>query len=121
MTKKELNTRIRLAAKAFATGSTADEIATLCNVSERTIYRWASTDTWTAELDKIGFTGNRKLRTNEFRKPIGEQYEQVKELYHDMTDVPEHKRLRILEEQTGIRYGRLAEWRRRWEGRHKQR
>lgn len=43
------------------------ELAEMLNISERTLYRWAKTQTWDQTLSSLNFTGTRTLRKQNAR------------------------------------------------------
>lgn len=43
------------------------KLAEMLKISERTLYRWAKTQTWDQTLSSLNFTGNRTLRKKKAR------------------------------------------------------
>ena len=97
-TRAEKAEQIKQAAFMFARVTRdADEIAAALRVSPRTVQRLMDLPEFHAELDRLGYQGERRFRKNQRAQRDAEriqkpEYKKVKELWEEMTDVPEHRR-----------------------------
>ena len=127
-TRAEKAEQIKQAAFMFARVTRdADEIAEALQVSSRTVQRLIHMPAFQAELDRLGYQGElrfrkaRRVKPSE-RAPRGperkqkEEYQQVRQLWHEMTDIPEHRRARIIADRKDITssYTTVRRWIRDW-------
>lgn len=124
-TRTEKAEQIKYAAFMFARVTRdADEIAAALKVSSRTVQRLMDLPEFHAELDRLGYQGERRFRkagraqrdAERTQKP---KYQKVKQLWHQMTDIPEHRRAKVIADREDINtpYNTVRRWIRDW--RHK--
>ena len=125
-TREEKAEQIRQAAFMFARVTRdANEIAAaLGGVSSRTVQRLMNNPAFHAELDRLGYRGERRFRKAQRAQRAAErkqkpEYQKVKRLWHNMTDIPEHRRAKVIADRDDITvsYGTVRRWIRDW--RHK--
>ena len=127
-TRAEKAEQIKQAAFMFARVTRdADEIAAALQVSSRTVQRLVHQPLFQAELDRLGYQGELRFRKKQRvqpseRAPRGakrqqkEEYQRVRQLWHEMTDMPEHGRARIIADREDISasYTTVRRWCRDW-------
>ena len=124
-TRAEKAEQIQQAAFMFARVSRdANEIAAALRVSSRTVQRLIHLPEFQAELDRLGYQGERRFRkahraqrdAERTQKP---EYKKVKQLWEEMTDIPEHRRAKVIADREDIKvpYDTIRRWIRDW--RHK--
>ena len=122
-TREEKAEQIRQAAFMFARVTRdVDEIAAaLGGVSSRTVQRLMNNPDFHAELDRLGYQGQRRFRkaARVKRQPERKQkpeYQKAKRLWHEMTDIPEHRRAKAIADRDDITVGAatVRRWIRDW-------
>ena len=127
-TRAEKAEQIQRAAFIFARVTRgAEEIADALRVSSRTVQRLIHLPAFQAELDRLGYQGERRFRKahraqGTERAPRGAErtqkpeYQKVKRLWHQMTDIPERHRARIIADRSDIKssYNTVRRWCRDW-------
>lgn len=116
-TRAEKAEQIKQAAFMFARVTRdANEIANALHVSNRTVQRLIHQPLFQAELERLGYQGELRFRKPQpqrqderKRKP---EYQKVKRLWHDMTDIPQHRRATIIANRPDIKASRSTI--RRW-------
>ena len=130
-TRAEKAEQIQRAAFIFARVTRgAEEIADALRVSSRTVQRLIHLPAFQAELDRLGYQGERRFRKAQRaqgteRAPRGAErtqkpeYQKVKRLWKQMTDIPERHRARIIADRSDIKssYNTVRRWCQDW--RHK--
>ena len=124
-TRAEKAEQIQQAAFMFARVTRdADEIATALGVSKRTVEHLIHLDAFHAELDRLGYQGERRFRKAQRAQRDDErtqkpEYQKVKQLWEEMTDIPEHGRAKVIADREDIKasYVTVLRWIRDW--RHK--
>lgn len=127
-TRAEKAEQIKQAAFLFARVTRdADEIAAALEVSARTVQRLVHMPAFQAEVKRLGYQGELRFRKKQRVKPSErtprgperqqkEEYQRVKQLWHGMTDIPEHRRARIIADREDIKssYNTVRRWCRDW-------
>ena len=127
-TRAEKTEQIKQAAFMFARVTRdADEIAAALEVSARTVQRLVHQPLFQAELARLGYEGEMRFRKRQRVKPAKRaprgperqqktEYQRVKQLWHGMTDIPEHRRARIIADREDINasYTTVRRWCRDW-------
>ena len=94
----------------------ADEIAKALQVTPRTVYRLLDRVDFNAELDTLGYDGERSFRIQPRgkgeRKP-SEKKQRARELW-DSLALPEHRRATAIAELTGIPTRTIRGWVKEW-------
>ena len=124
-TRAEKAEQIQRAAFIFARLTRdADEIANALQVSSRTVQRMIHLPAFQAELDRLGYQGERRFRKAQRAQRSAErkqkaEYQKVKRLWEQMSDIPEHGRAKVIADRPDINasYGTVRRWCRDW--RHK--
>ena len=124
-TRAEKAEQIQQAAFMFARVTRdAEEIATALGVSKRTVERMIHLPEFHAELDRLGYQGERRFRKAQRAQRDAErtqkpEYQKVKRLWVQMTDIPEHGRAKVIADREDIKasYVTVLRWIRDW--RHK--
>lgn len=124
-TRAEKAEQIKQAAFMFARVSRdANEIAAALRVSSRTVQRMIHLPAFQQELDRLGYQGVRCFRKSQRAQRNAErtqkpEYQKVKQLWHRMTDIPEHRRAKVIADREDIKtpYDTVRRWIRDW--RHK--
>ena len=124
-TRAEKAEQIKQAAFMFARVTRdANEIATALGVSKRTVERMIHLPEFQEELDRLGYQGERRFRKAQRAQRDDErtqkpEYQKVKQLWHQMTDIPEHGRAKVIADREDIKasYVTVLRWIRDW--RHK--
>ena len=124
-TRAEKAEQIQQAAFMFARVTRdAEEIAAALGVSKRTVERMIHLDAFHAELDRLGYQGERRFRKAQRAQRDDErtqkpEYQKVKRLWEQMTDIPEHGRAKVIADRPDIKasYVTVLRWIRDW--RHK--
>ena len=121
-TRAEKIEQIQRAAFMFARVSRdANEIAAALRVSSRTVQRMIHLPLFQEELDRLDYQGERRFRkshraqrsADRTRQP---EYQKVKQLWHQMTDIPERCRARVIADREDIKasYNTVRRWIRDW-------
>ena len=112
--------QVELAAFVFARITRdAETIATALDISVRTVQRLIHNDDFLAELDRWEYRGELNFQVKPLRdRRKSPDYEKAKQLWFEMTDIPEHKRARAIEKQVDTPYNTLRVWTRDWRGKH---
>ena len=121
-TRAEKAEQIKQAAFIFARLTRdADEIAAALQVSSRTVQRMIHLPAFQAELDRLGYQGERRFRKTERVQRSAErnqkpEYQKVKRLWEEMTDIPEHGRAKVIADREDINasYDAVRRWCRDW-------
>ena len=105
----------------------AEEIADALRVSSRTVQRMIHLPAFQEELDRLGYQGERRFgkahrAQGTERAPRGAErtqkpeYQKVKQLWQQMTDIPERGRARIIADRSDIKssYNTVRRWCRDW-------
>ena len=124
-TRAEKTEQIQRAAFMFARLTRdANEIAAALRVSSRSVQRMIHLPEFQAELDRLGYQGERRFRKSHRAQRSAErtrqpEYQKVKQLWHQMTDMPEHGRAKVIADREDIKasYKTVCRWIRDW--RHK--
>ena len=124
-TRAEKAEQIQQAAFMFARVTRdANEIATALGVSKRTVERMIHLPEFQEELDRLGYQGERRFRKAQRAQRDDErtqkpEYQKVKQLWEEMTDIPEHGRAKVIADRPDIKasYVTVLRWIRDW--RHK--
>ena len=108
--------QIELAAFVHFTRDAA-AIAKALDVRPRTVQRLIHDDRFHAELDRWGYEDERNFRTQQARdRRQNPDYEKVKRLWYEMSDIPEHRREREIAKQVDTDYHTLRVWIRDFKG-----
>ena len=91
----------------------ADEIADTIEVTPRTVYRLLDRDDFHAELDALGYTGERNFRTKPARSRHP-NHDRAKSLWDELNHLPRSKRGRAVAEQLNIPIEKVWNWMRNW-------
>ena len=124
-TRAEKAEQIQRAAFIFARLTRdAEEIADALRVSSRTVQRMIHLPAFQEALDQLGYQGERRFgkahraqrSAERTQKP---EYQKVKQLWEEMTDIPEHGRAKVIADREDINasYKTVCRWCRDW--RHK--
>ena len=121
-TRAEKAEQIQRAAFIFARLTRdVEEIAAALQVSSRTVQRMIHLAAFQAELDRLGYQGERRFRKAERSQRSAErerkaEYQKVKRLWEQMTDIPEHGRAKVIADRPDINasYGTVRRWCRDW-------
>ena len=124
-TRAEKAEQIKQAAFMFARVTRdAEEIAAALGVSKRTVERMIHLPEFQEELDRLGYQGERRFRKAQRAQRDDErtqkpEYQKVKQLWEQMTDIPEHGRAKVIADREDIKasYVTVLRWIRDW--RHK--
>ena len=124
-TRAEKAEQIQQAAFMFARVTRdANEIATALGVSKRTVERMIHLPEFQEELDRLGYQDERRFRKAQRAQRDDErtqkpEYQKVKQLWEEMTDIPEHGRAKVIADRPDIKasYVTVLRWIRDW--RHK--
>lgn len=94
----------------------ANEIGKALRVSPRTGQRLMEFPEFHAELDDLGYDGERNFKVKEGKREKGRtaEYKHAKRLWDEMTDVPEDKRLAVIRKQVKTLYHTLRVWTLEW-------
>ena len=127
-TREEKAEQIKQAAFMFARVTRdADEIAAALRVSSRTVQRLMDMPEFHEALDRLDYQGERRFRKTQraqqteraprgaerMRKP---EYQKVKRVWHQMIDIPEHRRAKAIADREDIKssYNTVRRWIRDW-------
>ena len=121
-TRAEKAEQIQQAAFMFARVTRdANEIATALGVSKRTVERMIHLPEFQEELDRLGYQGERRFRKAQRAQRDDErtqkpEYQKVKQLWEQMTDIPEHGRAKVIADRPDIKasYDTVRRWCRDW-------
>ena len=125
-TREEKAEQIKQAAFMFARVTRDDNAiaAALGGVSSRTVQRLMNNPDFHAELDRLGYQGERRFRKaaraqRQAERKQKPEYQKVKRLWEEMTDIPEHGRAKVIADRADITvsYKTVCRWCRDW--RHK--
>ena len=124
-TRAEKAEQIKQAAFMFARVTRdADEIAASLRISPRTVQRMIHLPAFQEELDRLGYQGERRFSKAQRAQRDDErtqkpEYQKVKRLWEQMTDIPEHGRAKVIADREDIKasYVTVLRWIRDW--RHK--
>ena len=93
-------------------------------ISPRTVERMIHLPAFQEELDRLGYQGERRFRKAQRAQRDDErtqkpEYQKVKQLWEEMTDIPEHGRAKVIADREDIKasYDTVRRWCRDW--RHK--
>ena len=116
--------KIQRAARYFATRSRdLQKIAKGFHVRENIVRKWAKTAEWTATLDAIGYTGDRrfaKKRTRDAARDAGALFTKARRVYRALLKAgePHHKLASLTAKRLGLTRRRVHEWAERYHWRH---
>ena len=116
--------KIQRAAEYFATRSRdLQKIAKRFHVRENTVRKWAKTAEWTATLDALGYTGDRrfaKLRTRDAARDAGALFTKARRVYRGFLKAgePHYKLASMTAKRLGLTRRRVYEWAERYHWRH---
>ena len=127
-TRAEKIEQIKQAAFMFARVTRdAEEIAAALEVSPRTVQRMIHHPLFQAEVKRLGYRGEMRFRKRQRVKPSErsprgperqqkEEYQRVRQLWHEMTDMPEHGRAKVIADREDISasYTTVRRWCRDW-------
>ena len=122
-TREEKAEQIKQAAFMFArlTRDVNEIAAAVGGVSSRTVQRLMHNPNFHAELDRLGYQGERRFQKASRAKRQAErkqkpEYQKAKQLWHDMTDIPEHRRAKAIADRDDITVGAatVRRWIRDW-------
>ena len=121
-TRAEKAEQIQQAAFMFARATRdANEIATALGVSKRTVERMIHLPEFQEELDRLDHQGERRFRKAQRAQRDDErtqkpEYQKVKQLWYQMTDIPEHGRAKVIADREDIKasYVTVLRWIRDW-------
>ena len=121
-TRAEKAEQIKQAAFMFARVTRdANEIAAALGVSKRTVERLIHLPEFQEELDRLGYQGERRFRKAQRAQRNAErtqkpEYQKVKQLWEQMTDIPEHGRAKVIADRPDINasYDTVRRWCRDW-------
>ena len=101
-------------ARLFVKHRDAAKIAQSMNVTERTVYRIISLNAFHAELDALGYEGERNFRKTQRGK--SQKHDKARKLWERLqtSDTPKHKHGRIIAEQTHTHIQTVRAWIRDW-------
>ena len=124
-TRAEKAEQIQRAAFMFARVTRdVEEIADALRVSSRTVQRMMHLPAFQEALDRLDYQGERRFRKAERSQRSAErkrkaEYQKVKRLWHQMSDIPEHGRAKVIADREDINasYDAVRRWCRDW--RHK--
>ena len=104
--------RIELAAFMFVRITrSAGEIAEALGCSSRTIGRMIHDDRFHRELDRWEYQGERNFRASKPPEPHrSPDYATVKRLWYELTDIPEHKRVRAISDRVTAKHNTVRAW-----------
>ena len=117
-TRAEKAEQIQQAAFMFARVTRdADEIADALRISSRTVQRMIHLPAFQEELDRLGYQGERRFRKAQRAQRDDErtqkpEYQKVKQLWEEMTDMPEHGRAKVIADRPDIEasYDTVRRW-----------
>ena len=99
----------------------ADEIADALRISSRTVQRMIHLPAFQEELDRLGYQGEQRFRKAQRAQRDDErtqkpEYQKVKQLWEEMTDIPEHGRAKVIADREDIKasYDTIRRWCRDW-------
>ena len=108
--------KIQRAARYFATRSRdRQKIAKALSVSEDTVRKWSKTPEWNAELDAIGYTGDRRFAkkpTRDAARDAGATFTKTRKTYLAFLNAgePPHKLASLTAKKLGLTRRRVHEW-----------
>jgi len=108
--------KIQRAARYFAkTSRELQKIAARFKVSEDTVRKWAKTAEWTATLNAIGYTGDRKFTkrpTRDAARDAGTMFTKARKMYRSLLNAgePPHKLASTTAKRLGLTRRRVYEW-----------
>ena len=121
-TRAEKAEQIQRAAFMFARVTRdVEEIADALRVSSRTVQRMIHLPLFQEELDRLDYQGKRRFRKSHRAQRSAErtrqpEYQKVKQLWEQMTDIPEHGRAKVIADREAINasYNTVRRWYRDW-------
>lgn len=108
--------KIQRAARHFAkTSRERQKIAKAFKVKEDTVRRWAKTPEWNAELDALGYTGDRSFvyrPTRDTARDAGTTFTKARRIYRALLNAgePHHKLASTTAKKLGLTRRRVHEW-----------
>ena len=101
-------------ARLFVKDRDAAKIANALSVTERTVYRLLTLDAFHAELDALGYTGERSFRKT--YRGMSRKHDKARRLWAAMqTDgTPRHKQAGIISEKLNSPIQTVRGWIRQW-------
>ena len=104
--------QVELAAFVFARITRdAGEIGEALGCSQRTVQRLIHDDNFLAELDAWEYQGQRNFQASKPPEPHrSPDYETVKRLWYELTDIPEHKRVRAISDRVDAKHNTVRAW-----------
>ena len=110
--------QIRKGAAIFVrTTRDADIIAKRIGCSGRTVRRWMHNPVFQKELDRLGYTGERRFRKAERKQRADErkrkpEYQLVKRLWDELSHIPEYGRAKAISEmsEVSVNYNTIRKW-----------
>ena len=108
--------KIQRAARYFAKRSRdRQKIAKAFHVKEETVRKWAKMPEWNAELDALGYTGDRsfvKRLTRDAKRDAGATFTKARKVYRSLLNAgePPHKLASLTAKRLGLTRRRVHEW-----------
>lgn len=101
-------------ARLFVKHRDAAKIAQAMNVTERTVYRIITLDAFHAELDALGYQGERNFRKTQ--RGRSQKHDKARKLWEGMQQdgTPQHKQARTISKQTHTHIQTVRAWIRTW-------
>ena len=101
-------------ARLFVKDRDAGKIAKALGVTERTVYRLVSLDAFHAELDALGYAGERNFR--KMQRGRSQKHDRAKALWEQMQadGTQRHKQARLIHQKTGADIQTVRGWIRKW-------
>ena len=89
----------------------AGEIAEALGCSQRTVQRLIHDENFLAELDAWEYQGQRNFQASKPRQlHRSPDYETVKRLWYELTDIPAHKRVRAISDRVDAKHNTVRAW-----------
>ena len=99
----------------------AEEIADALRVSSRTVQRMIHLPAFQEALDRLGYQGERRFgkarrAQRSAERTRKDEYQKAKQLWEQMTDIPEHGRAKVIADREDIKssYGTVRRWCQDW-------
>lgn len=101
------------------------QIATVFDVTEWAVRKWAKTREWAEALETFGYRGDRSFATKPTRdtkRDNGELFEKAHEVYTEAIDAgkPNHQLATIVAAQVGVPRRRIHDWAMRYDWRNRK-
>lgn len=113
-TRAQKAEQVKLAAFMFTRITRdADEIAKALHVTPRTVYRLLDRDDFHAELDALGYEGERNFRTKPARE-LPPEYDRARAMWDELEHIPRSKRGRAIAEALDVPIRTVRSWMARW-------